>query len=138
MLRIVVNDIATALSNVNNSERITFAYEPDFVHGHSPLISEFKRFYRQLPDLLRVREKPPTDDHTNDARRKPRYSSPGMESAKSGTSGVSGESDAEHLTQALANAFLYGSHETLREHLRTHAWFPPNCRFEAKSVPLGS
>ena len=107
----------------------------------------FDKFYRELRDLLRVREDKATGIPAGSTLPQPRYSSPGMESIISNASepisnasdatGVSGESNKEHNTHALANAFLDAVHMILEDYLIAGAWFSPTYEFHPKFVPLG-
>jgi len=141
LICVEIDALADAFSSVNNSERITskFNFYPSPNH---PLVL-FRPFYQQLGLVLtrdspsnqqRKREPPPTTTpHTQivlpstDVPTTPPPSenpiNPQYSPGSVATASSAAEEKAEHYTQAFVNAFVYGSHESLRQWLDPFVWY---------------
>lgn len=130
VLSIVIDQVAEGLASVNNSNTITYDFKCDFSLGSS--IIRFERFYTDLVKVLRKRSGNMTDSET-DTPPLPttvpphlRHTSPSIASTISTASTSSRESGPEHLTDDLANDFLWACLQTFQNQLASFAWYPKN------------
>lgn len=130
MLTTEIDTIARQLSEVNNSERITHKFKFKRSEWGSQ-IERWEEFYDDMNKLLRVRNvKLGEWTHRTDGEL--REETPGSD-----FSGFSLESDKEHVSQDLANHFLYASLKTLEGQLKDIAWYPADHKVMKTCVRRG-